>query len=129
LPVTPVALVARIFSDHGSRSEVSEQEIIAAIEHYRREWADRVWLMRERSASDIWRAAREILVLRHLIEVVVGGWRWNGKEAILRDYYANSLLSFEEVKKRGWPERNRESQAIDVGHHAPLTAGRVQPNP
>jgi hypothetical protein len=30
---------------------------------------------------------------------------------MLRDYYANSLLSFEEVKRRGWPERKpRESR-------------------
>ena len=127
LPITPVTLVARIFADHSGRTEISEQEIVAAIDAYRSKWADRVWLMRERSASDIWRAARDILVLRHHIEVVVGGWRWSPAEIPLRSYYANSLLTFEEVQSRGWPERKRESHLIDNSHHATLTPGRVQP--
>ncbi|MGZ8868291.1 MAG: 1-acyl-sn-glycerol-3-phosphate acyltransferase, partial [Thermoanaerobaculia bacterium] len=127
LPLTPVTLIARVFADHADRSEVSEQEIVAAVDAYRSRWADRVWLMRERSASDIWRAARDILLLRHLIEVVVGGWSWNAAEIPLRDYYANSLLTFEEVKLRGWTERKRESQLVDSSHHAPLTPERVQP--
>ncbi|MBK5260561.1 MAG: 1-acyl-sn-glycerol-3-phosphate acyltransferase [Thermoanaerobaculia bacterium] len=112
LPVTPVALVARIFSDRSDRSEVAEQEIIAAIEAYRADWSERVWLMRERSASEIWRAARDILQLRHLIDVVVGGWRWNPNELLLRDYYANSLATFEEVKRRGWKERSVATEGV-----------------
>jgi glycerol-3-phosphate O-acyltransferase len=127
LPVTPVTLIARIFEDHGDRTEISEQEIVAAVEGYRSRWAGRVWLIRERNASDIWRSARDILLLRHLLEVVVGGWRWNPAEIPLRTYYANSLSTFEEVKSRGWPERKRESQVVDGLHHTPLTPGRVQP--
>ena len=126
LPVTPVTLVARIFEDHSDRTEISEQEIVAAVEDYRSRWADRVWLIRERNASDIWRSARDILLLRHLVEVVVGGWRWNTAEIPLRTYYANSLRTFEEVKSRGWPERKRESQVVDGLPHVPLTPGRVQ---
>jgi hypothetical protein len=34
-------------------------------------------------------------------------WQWNPRELLLRDYYANALLTFEEVKRRGWPERKR----------------------
>lgn len=105
IPVTPVPLVARIFADHPQATEIAEQRIIEEIEHYRQRWAHRVWLSRERSAVEIWQAARDILVLRHLIEVVVGGWRWDPNELLLRDFYANSLLTFAEVKRRGWPER------------------------
>ena len=127
LPITPVTIVARVFADHAGRSELAEQEIVAAIEGYRLSWAGRVWLLRERGASDIWRAGREVLVLRHLIEVVAGGWRWSANDLTLRDYYANSLLTFAEAKKRGWPERKHESRLVDAGHHAPLTPGQVQP--
>jgi glycerol-3-phosphate O-acyltransferase len=105
LPVTPVPLVARIFADHAESTELAEQRIVEEIERYRERWADRVWLSRERSAVEIWHAARDVLVLRHLIEVIVGGWRWDPNELLLRDFYANSLLTFAEVKGRGWPER------------------------
>jgi hypothetical protein len=111
LPITPVTLVARVFGEHPERTEISEQEIVAAIETYRKTWRDRVWLLREKSASDIWRAAREVLVLRHLISVVVGGWRWHPEQLALRDYYANSLLTFDEVKQRGWQDRRRDPTA------------------
>jgi glycerol-3-phosphate O-acyltransferase len=129
MPITPVALTARVFADYGSRSEVSEQEIVAAIEKYRNEWPDRVWLLRERNGSDIWRAARDILVLRRLIEVVIGGWRWNPEQQLLRDYYANSLLTYDEVRQRGWPEPHRDSQTVDKSAHVPLTATPLQNRP
>ncbi|MEO6487487.1 MAG: 1-acyl-sn-glycerol-3-phosphate acyltransferase, partial [Thermoanaerobaculia bacterium] len=61
LPITPVTLLARVFADHADRSEISEQEIVAAIERYRVSWSERLWLMREKNAADLWRAAREIL--------------------------------------------------------------------
>ncbi len=112
LPVTPVTLVARIFADHAASSEVAEQVIVADIERYKRDWSNRVWIMREKSPSDIWRAGREILVLRHLVDVVVGGWRWNPEQTLLRDYYANSLMTFDEVQRRGWLERS-ERAALD----------------
>ena len=72
----------------------------------------------------MWRAAKWILELRHLIEtaerwrsdlfsgegvpVVEEAWQWNPAEVLIRDYYANSLMSFAEVKQRGWPERNHQ---------------------
>jgi len=112
LPVTPVTLVAHIFAANSSASELAEEVIVDEIERLQREWAGRPWLLRERAAIDIWRAAREILLLRHLIEVVVGGWRWNPVEATLRDYYASSLLTYAEVKRRGWPERGLRSEAV-----------------
>ncbi len=34
-------------------------------------------------------------------------WQWNPNEILLRDYYANALMRFEEVKARGWPERRK----------------------
>ena len=129
LPVTPVTLTARVFADAAGRSEVSEQEIVAAIERYRSGWSERMWLLRERSASDIWRAARDVLVLRHLIEVVIGGWRWNTEQILLRDYYANALLTYEEVRRRGWPERQRDSQAIHGSPDVALTPAPLQNTP
>jgi glycerol-3-phosphate O-acyltransferase len=119
LPVTPVTLVAHIFAANSSASELAEEVIVDEIERLQREWAGRPWLLRERAAIDIWRAAREVLLLRHLIEVVVGGWRWNPAEATLRDYYASSLLTYAEVRRRGWPERGLRSEAV----------GMVQPKP
>lgn len=117
LPITPVPLVARIFADHPEANEIAEQRIIEEIAKYRERWGHRVWLTREKSAVEIWHAARDVLVLRHLISVAppisaeaAGGiagatWRWNPAESLLRDFYANSLMTFAEVKRRGWPER------------------------
>jgi glycerol-3-phosphate O-acyltransferase len=114
LPVTPVTLVAHIFAANRSASELAEQKIVDEIERLQKAWAGRPWLLRERAAIDIWRAARDVLLLRHLIEVVVGGWRWNPAQEILRDYYANSLLTYAEVKRRGWPERGSRSRAVGL---------------
>ena len=111
IPVTPVTIAARVFADHAGETEVAEQTIVADIERYRHEWSDRIWLMREKAATDIWRAARDILRFRHLIEVVVGGWRWKPEEQMLRDYYARSLMTFDEVRRRGWPERPKRGEA------------------
>jgi glycerol-3-phosphate O-acyltransferase len=123
IPITPVTLVARIFSE--SAAPLSDTEIIRAIDHYREEWKDRVWLLREKTGAEIWRAALPVIQLRHLIEpaerwrsdlfegegvpIVEEAWQWNPRETLVRDYYANSLLTFEEVKRRGWPERKRRS--------------------
>jgi hypothetical protein len=39
---------------------------------------------------------------------------------MLRDYYANALMTFDEVKRRGWPERPsrspEEKAAIAASH-------------
>ncbi|HXH40707.1 MAG TPA: 1-acyl-sn-glycerol-3-phosphate acyltransferase [Thermoanaerobaculia bacterium] len=122
LPVTPVTLLARIFVEHPGET-LTEREIIDAIDRYRETWRDRVWLLREKTGQAIWRAARPVVELRHLIEpaerwrsdlfegggvpVIEEGWKWNPRETLLRDYYANSLTTFAEVKERGWPERTR----------------------
>jgi glycerol-3-phosphate O-acyltransferase len=100
LPVTPVALAARAFAR--TDRPLRDDEIVAAID---RDRTDRVWLLHEKSAEDVWRAAREILVLRRLIVEEGGGWIWSAEERLVRDYYANSLLPFTAVKQRGWPER------------------------
>ncbi|HEY0144188.1 MAG TPA: 1-acyl-sn-glycerol-3-phosphate acyltransferase [Thermoanaerobaculia bacterium] len=118
VPVTPVTLVARVF--RGTES-LSENEILAGIERERLALRDRVWLLREKSAPELWKAAKLVLELRHLIEpaerfrsdlfddermpMLEDGWRWNPEQILLRDYYANALLTFDEVKRRGWPER------------------------
>jgi glycerol-3-phosphate O-acyltransferase len=104
LPVTPVPLVARIFSDHGN-APVTEQQILDDIERYRNEWPNRVWVLREKPPADTWATAQGILVLRHLIVQGPNGWTWDPDQLLLRDFYANSLLTYAEVKMRGWPER------------------------
>jgi glycerol-3-phosphate O-acyltransferase len=104
LPVTPVPLVARIFSDHGD-TPVTEQRILDEIQRYRNEWPSRVWVLREKPPAETWATARGILVLRHLIVQEPNGWTWDPNQLLLRDFYANSLLTYAEVKMRGWPER------------------------
>jgi glycerol-3-phosphate O-acyltransferase len=115
IAVTPVTMVARVLANHDE--PVAEAELVAEIETFR----NRLWLLREKTAEEVWRAARPVLELRRLIEpaprwrsdlfdgsgvpVVEEAWRWNPNELLLRDYYANSLLPFAEVKRRGWPER------------------------
>jgi glycerol-3-phosphate O-acyltransferase len=128
LPVTPVPLVARIFSEH---ELLSDSEIVAELAAGREHWSDRPWLLREKTAEEVWRAARHVLELRHLIvagerwrsdlfdesgvPVIEDVWRWNPAQVILRDYYANSLLTFDEVKFRGWPDRKpRIGEALDA---------------
>ena len=107
---------------------LTEAEIITEIGRLHDEWTDRVWLLREKTAAEIWRAALPILELRHLIEpaerwrsdlfegegvpVVEEAWQWSPSEILVRDYYANSLLTFQEVKKRGWPERKKKDAAV-----------------
>ncbi|HEY6138144.1 MAG TPA: 1-acyl-sn-glycerol-3-phosphate acyltransferase [Thermoanaerobaculia bacterium] len=131
LPITPVTLIARIFAE--AKGPLTDAEIVAAAERYREQWRDRVWITRERSGAELWKAARNVLDLRHLIEpaeqwrsdlfdgegvpVLEDAWQWNPKELLLRDYYANSLLSFDEVKKRGWPERFTKSPAAPSERH------------
>lgn len=122
LPITPVTLLARIFADHSGEPR-TEGEIIEAIGRYQDTWRDRVWLLREKTAEAIWRAARPVVELRHLIQpaerwrsdlfegsgvpIIEEAWQWNPRETLLRDYYANSLMTFAEVKGRGWAERKK----------------------
>jgi len=115
LPLTPVALVARLFTQ---RETWSDAEMCEALERERAAFSDRVWLTREKTGAEIWKAAREILSIRHLIAEKDGVWSWNADEPMLRDYYANSLLTFEEVKRRGWPERKRDEKAVAAARQA-----------
>lgn len=125
LPVTPVTLVATIFAGHET---VTETEILRELGRLRELHRDR-WLLREKTPREVWKAAKHVLELRHLIVPVErwkddlfdrGGipeiedaWRWNAEELLLRDYYASSLLSYEKVKARGWPERpKRDADAV-----------------
>jgi len=91
LPVTPVTLAARVFAD--SSEPLSDGEIVAAMNRYRTEWRDRVWLLTEKTGEEMWLAAKRILELRHLIlpaerwrsdlfegegvPVVEDTWQWN----------------------------------------------------
>jgi glycerol-3-phosphate O-acyltransferase len=109
LPLTPVTLAARLFA---RREAWSEAEMSEALERERAAFADRVWLTREKNGAEIWKAAQAVLSIRHLIVERDGLWSWNPAEPMLRDYYANSLLTFEEVKRRGWPERKRDEKAV-----------------
>jgi len=120
IPVTPVPLVARILAEH---EPLTDAEIAERIDEARQTWGDRMRVLREKDGAEIWRAARNVLELRRLIEpapkwrsdlfdgsgvpVIEDAWQWNPKERLLRDYYANSLLTFDEVKSRGWPEERQ----------------------
>ena len=103
LPPTPVTLVAHIFREHDGAA-LSEAEILRAIDGFRAA-ATRPWLIREHAAADVWRAAKRVLRLRRLIEVGPGGWRWAAGERQLLDYYANALVPFGEIERRGWVDR------------------------
>jgi glycerol-3-phosphate O-acyltransferase len=125
IPVTPVTLAARIFAEQ--KTPVTDGEMVAAMDGYRERWRERPWLLREKNGAEMWRAALPVLELRHLIQpaprwrsnlfegdgvpVVEEAWQWNPDELLLRDYYAGSLLTYAEVKQRGWPERKRRNAA------------------
>jgi len=110
LPVTPVPLIASIMRDYGS-GPMLESALIAEISRRQNQWKDRVWLLREETPNGIWNAGREVLMLRHLIEEKNGSWGWKPEQFLLRDYYANSLMPYSEVKKRGWPENPKLAEA------------------
>ncbi len=128
IPVTPVTLAARIFAE--SPQPLTDMEIAGKIDQYRERWSDRGWFLREKTGHEAWHAARRILELRRLIApaerwrsdlfegdgvpVVEDAWQWNPAEVLLRDYYANSLRTFADVKQRGWPERERASPAATL---------------
>lgn len=120
VPVTPVTLIATAFRE---RETMTEPEVLAAIHALRERWSARLWLLREKTAEEVWRAARDVLVLRHLLAEKDGVWRWSPAEPMLRDYYANSLLTFEEVKRRGWPERGARRHVIPSGVEGPVRVG------
>lgn len=124
VPVTPVTLVATILT---RREVATEAQIVTELARMREETRDR-WLLREKTAQEVWEAARHVLSLRRLIVPVEqwrddlfdrGGvpeiedaWQWNPAETVLRDYYANALLPYEAVKRRGWPERARSDAEV-----------------
>jgi glycerol-3-phosphate O-acyltransferase len=103
-PVTPVALAARVFAESEDVT-LSDEEMAARIEVAA---LGRISLLREKTGAAIWSAAREVLLLRRFIELHDEKWCWSSKERLVRDYYASSLLSFEEVKRRGWPDASTE---------------------
>ena len=126
LPVTPVTLVAHAFVRH---PVLTDKQMLEEIARLREEWRERTWLLREKTPAEIWKAARFVLELRHLIvpveqwrddlfaedlqsgAVLEDAWSWNPNEPLLRDYYANALMPFEDVKRRGWPERGKRTAA------------------
>ncbi|MDQ3283144.1 MAG: 1-acyl-sn-glycerol-3-phosphate acyltransferase [Acidobacteriota bacterium] len=108
LPVTPVTLVATAFRE---QPVMTQDQMLAALGRLRETWSDRPWLLREKTPKEVWKAARQVLELRHLIVPVEqwrdelfeerGGmpeledaWQWNPDELLLRDYYANALVRF-----------------------------------
>ncbi|HEX8173393.1 MAG TPA: 1-acyl-sn-glycerol-3-phosphate acyltransferase [Thermoanaerobaculia bacterium] len=123
LPVTPVTLVATAFARH---DVLTERAMVAELDAMRAEWRERPWLLREKTSAEIWKAARQVLELRHLIApaqqwsselfdegggmpALEDAWQWNPEERTLRDYYANALVPFADVRRRGWPERRAVS--------------------
>ena len=114
LPVTPVTLIAAAFT---RRAVLTDEHMLREIARLREELRDRTWLLREKTSLEIWKAARQVLELRHLITPVEqwrddlfgqGGmpaledaWQWNPEQLLLRDYYANALVPFDEIRKVG----------------------------
>jgi glycerol-3-phosphate O-acyltransferase len=113
LPITPVCLVASIFRE--AEGPISVGEIERRIEEEQIRMSGRTWLTRERSATEIWESARRLLRLRNLIRIEHRGWIWNPEEKLLCDYYANSLMTFDEVKRRGWIERTKRVPSPESG--------------
>lgn len=116
LPVTPVCLVAEVFR---RRRVLTQEQMLGELARMREEWRDRPWLLREKTPKELWKAARQVLELRHLLVPVEqwrdelfeerGGmpeledaWEWNPHELLLRDYYANALMRFETVRMKNW---------------------------
>jgi glycerol-3-phosphate O-acyltransferase len=110
LPITPVPVVARMFRERYADEPLGELEIISGIDDVQREFRGRLWPTREKSPQEIWHSARHVLELRHLIVKRESGWRWNPDELLLRDYYANALVPYLEVKERGWEGKVDGSQ-------------------
>lgn len=103
LPVTPVTIVAKIFAER--EGGVRDAEMLQAIARYRDEQRSRTWLLREKTPEELWGAARKVLELRRLIALDGERWHWSGDALLLRDYYANSLRTYDDVKLRGWSEK------------------------
>lgn len=119
LPMTPVTVVARLFANaNGGR--LASATIVNAIDAWKGATPGRRWLFREKGGEEIWEAARAVLELRDLIEETPEGWRWREEETLLRDYYANALMPFDEVKSRGWPERPQDPAAAVARKRADL---------
>jgi glycerol-3-phosphate O-acyltransferase len=132
LPVTPVTMVASVFA---RRAVLTDEQMHDELAKLRAQWSDRPWLLREKTPQEVWKAARQVLELRHLVlpyeqwkddlfdrggvPVIEDAWQWNPQQHVLRDYYANALLTFDEVRARGWPQRQR----ADGSERQPL-AGR-----
>jgi len=117
IPVTPVPLVATFLRE---QEPLTDEEIAQRIDAFRAQHPERLRVLREKNGAEIWRAAKFVLELRHLVEpapkwrsdlfdgsgvpVIEDAWQWNPKERLLRDYYANSLTPFDDVVARGWPQ-------------------------
>ena len=122
LPVTPVTL-------RGADLRATRRAADRARDRRRdrplsRDVARRVWLLREKTPARRSGAPRgrcsscgisssrpsdgaPISSKASGVPVIEEAWQWNPRETLLRDYYANSLLTFDEVKRRGWPERKK----------------------
>ncbi|HVR40242.1 MAG TPA: 1-acyl-sn-glycerol-3-phosphate acyltransferase [Thermoanaerobaculia bacterium] len=125
IAITPVTLVATVLT---RRKMVAQREMPSEIAKLREEWRARPYLLREKNEAEIWETARKVLELRRLIirvdqwhdelfdeggiSSIEDAWQWNPDELLLRDYYANALVPFDEVKRRGWPERKHDAKAV-----------------
>jgi glycerol-3-phosphate O-acyltransferase len=98
IPMTPVTVAARLFAN-ANGTPLTEDAIVTAIDAWRLATPEHRWLLREKSGTEIWNLARAVLELRDLVEETPEGWRWTPGEELLRTYYANALLSFDDVKR------------------------------
>ena len=121
LPLTPVTVVARLFAN-ANGTPLTAEALVAAIDAWKLATPEHRWLLREKTGAEIWEAARRILELRDLVELSADGWRWKEGESLLRDYYANAVLTFDEVTRRGWPERPKDRESAAARRRADAMA-------
>ena len=76
-------------------------------------------------AADVLVASGAAVTLYERMPSLEDAWRWNPEQLLLRDYYAGALLTYEEVKQRGWPERRRsdaKAEAISAAAAAQVSS-------
>ena len=110
LPVTPVPVIAAIFAKAGDQP-ISEARLIEEIRSFQSEIGERAWHLRESAPDRIWESARQVLELRALVIESEGFWRWNPEELVIRDFYASSLVSFDEAMRRREAEESVRGDA------------------
>ncbi|MDX1584268.1 MAG: 1-acyl-sn-glycerol-3-phosphate acyltransferase [Thermoanaerobaculia bacterium] len=128
LPMTPVPVVAFVFRELGE-GPTPEERILSEIGKFREATQDRTWHLRDSDPSRIWDSARRVLELRRLIEETEEGWRWNRADLMIRDFYANSLIPFDEAMKVRAESESLRTDAAPNRQTKTIRQKRTSPRP